>query len=76
MPETRQKNDIQNDIVKQLQEMKELCDTGIALAKTLENVDDTSNLFDFLESFNEKNDELRALIFEIEDTFFKKEVKE
>jgi hypothetical protein len=75
MPELRQKTEIQNDIIKYLQEIKESCETGLSLANTLENADDTSKLFNFLETINEKTDEIRSLIFEIEDTFFREEGK-
>jgi hypothetical protein len=76
MPEQRQKLEIQTEITGHLEKMKEMCDTGLALAKTLENADETSRLFDFLENFNEETDEIRPLIFELEDTFFSEETEE
>jgi hypothetical protein len=76
MPEKRQKIEIQTEITTHLEKLKELCDTGLALAKTLGNVDETSNLFDFLETFNDETDEIRPLLFELEETFFAEETKE
>ena len=73
MPEKRQKNQIQTEITTQLAKLKESCDAGLSLASAMKNTDDTSNLFDFLETFNEQTDEVRSLIFELEDVLHDEE---
>lgn len=66
--ELRKKTEIQGDIVGHFSEIRNVCDTGVALTKEISNLDDAENISALIDKIFEKIEEVRDLLFEIEDT--------
>ncbi|NWF97637.1 MAG: hypothetical protein HXY52_01690 [Nitrospirae bacterium] len=69
MAELRKKSDLQNEIINCFTEIENLCEEGITQTKELATIDDTTNISDTADKIFEKIDEIRDLLFEIEETF-------
>ncbi len=69
MAELRKKSDLQSEIINCFSEIENLCEEVITQTKEIADIEDTANISETADKIFEKIDEIRDLLFELEETF-------